>query len=61
MSDKLGDVDYEDMDDLPLPKHIEYNHQQSEELSIPIPSPSKTTPRWVRPFSRIKLALGEPK
>ena len=33
MGYEIDDTDYEDMDDLALPDHIEYNHNQSEKSS----------------------------
>jgi len=34
MNYELDDIDYEDMDDLALPDHIEWNHGQSENFSM---------------------------
>jgi hypothetical protein len=34
MNDELDKTDYEDMDDLALPDHIEWNHAQSEKFSM---------------------------
>lgn len=34
MNYELDDIDYEDMDDLALPDHIEWNHAQSENFSM---------------------------
>ena len=34
MNDELDDTDYEDMDDLALPDHIEWNHAQSQNFSM---------------------------
>ena len=34
MNNELDDTNYEDMDDLALPDHIEWNHTQAEDFSI---------------------------
>jgi len=34
MNYEVDDTNYEDMDDLSLPDHIEWNHAQSEEFSL---------------------------
>ena len=34
MNYEFDDTDYEDMDDLALPEHIEYNHVEPEELIL---------------------------
>jgi hypothetical protein len=34
MSYELGETDYEDMDDLALPDHIEWNHAQTDDFSM---------------------------
>jgi hypothetical protein len=34
MDYSIDDINYEDMDDLALPDHIEWNHNQSEEFSL---------------------------
>lgn len=32
--DETDDIDYEDLDDLALPDHVEWNHAQSDEFSM---------------------------
>ena len=34
MDHKIDDINYEDMDDLALPDHIEWNHAQSNEFTL---------------------------
>ena len=34
MDYEIDDTDYEDMDDLALPDHIEWDHAQSEQFSM---------------------------
>lgn len=34
MAYEIDDTNYEDMDDLALAEHIEYNHDQAEEFSM---------------------------
>lgn len=34
ISNTFDDTDYEDMDDLALPDHIEWNNAQAEEFSL---------------------------
>ncbi len=34
MTSEIDDIDYEDMDDLALPEHIEWNHAESQEFSM---------------------------
>lgn len=33
-NDTEDDIDYEDLDDLALPDHVEWNHAQSDEFSM---------------------------